>query len=124
MPSKQSHILTPTKERPSLVPFGVKSILIPIVTWTTIPFATLATGLLEVDTLLHKLEFDMLSCLGVNQHVKIEWWKLAHEFGGIGLFNILIKHQFMAWIEVILQHYGAGFTTSKKLRVSIKAMRF
>ncbi len=62
----------------------------------------------------------MLSALGVNQHVKTEWRKLAWEFGGIGLFNISIE-QFISWMEVLLRHYGADFTTSRKLQASIKA---
>jgi hypothetical protein len=32
----------------------------------------LATPLQDVDDILHKLEFKMLSALGVNQHVKTE----------------------------------------------------
>jgi hypothetical protein len=71
----------------------------------------LATPLQDVENILHKLEFEMLSAMGNNQHVKTEWRKLAREFGGIGLFNIPIE-QFISWIEVLLQHYGADFTTS------------
>jgi hypothetical protein len=80
----------------------------------------LATPLHDVKSILHKLEFEMLSPLGVNQHMKTEWRKLAWEFGGIGLFNISIA-QFISWLEVLLQHYGAGFTTSRKLQASIEA---
>jgi hypothetical protein len=81
---------------------------------------TLATTLQDVENILHKLEFEMLSALGVNQHVKIEWRKLAREFGGIGLFNISIE-QFISWMEVLLQQNSADFTTSQKLQASIKA---
>jgi hypothetical protein len=62
----------------------------------------------------------MLSSMGVNQHVKIEWRKLAREFGGIGLFNLTIK-QFIGWAELILQHYRTGLTISKKMRASLVA---
>jgi hypothetical protein len=82
--------------------------------------STMATPLDEVRKILHKLEFEMLSPLGVNQHMKTEWRKLAREFGGIGLFDIPIE-QFIGWLEVLLQHYGAGFTTSRKLQASIEA---
>jgi hypothetical protein len=82
--------------------------------------STLATPLQDVDDILHKLEFEMLSALGVNQHVKTEWRKLARGFGGIGLLNISIK-QFISWLEVLLQHYGANFTTLQKLQALIKA---
>jgi hypothetical protein len=50
--------------------------------------STLATPLDDAKSILHKFEFEMLSPLGVNQHVKTEWRKLAWEFGGMGLFNI------------------------------------
>ena len=60
--------------------------------------------------------------MGVNQHVKIEWRKLAREFGGIGLFNLTIK-QFIGWAELILQHYGTGSTISKKMRASLVAVQ-
>jgi hypothetical protein len=81
---------------------------------------TLDTSIKEVDNLLHKLEFKMISCLGVNQRVKMEWRKLARKFGGIGLFNLAIK-QFISWLKVLLQHYGADFTTSQKLQASLEA---
>ncbi len=72
-----------------------------------------------MDDILHKLEFEMLSALGVNQHVKTEWRKLAREFGGIGLLNISIK-QFISWLEVLLKHYGVNFTTLQKLQALIE----
>ncbi len=81
---------------------------------------TLANQSDDIDNILHGLEFEMLSSMGVNQHVKIEWRKLAREFGGIGLFNLTIK-QFIGWAELILQHYGTGLTISKKMRASLVA---
>jgi hypothetical protein len=49
--------------------------------------STLANHRKEIEDILHSLEFKMLSFLGVNQHVKTKWRRLAWEFGGIGLFN-------------------------------------
>ncbi len=51
--------------------------------------------------------------MGVNQHVKVKWRKLAREFGRIGLFNLTIE-QFIGWAELILQHYGTDSTISKR----------
>ncbi len=91
--------------------------------WPNIRYgiANLATPREEIEDILHKLEFKMLSYLGVDQHVKTEWRRLPREFGGIGLYNLSIE-QFISWIEVLLQHYGAGFTTSQKLQASLEAM--
>jgi hypothetical protein len=36
--------------------------------------------------------------------------------------NLSIE-QFISWMKVLLQHYGAGFTTSKKLQASLQAMQ-
>jgi hypothetical protein len=60
--------------------------------------------------------------LGVNQHIKMEWRRLPREFRGIGLYDLSIE-QFISWMEVLLQHNGAGFTTSKKLPASLEAMQ-
>ncbi len=76
----------------------------------------------EIEEILCKLKFKMLAYLGVNQHVKTEWRRLPREFGGAGLYNLSIE-QFISWMEVLLQHYGAGFTTSKKLQASLEAMQ-
>jgi hypothetical protein len=84
--------------------------------------AMLATPRKEIEEILCKLEFEMLSYLGVNQHIKTEWRRLPREFRGVGLYNLSIE-QFISWMEVLLQHYGTGFTTSKKLQASLKAMR-
>ena len=66
---------------------------------------------------MHKLEFEMLFYLGVNQQVETEWRRLLREFG------ILAIKQFISWMEVLLQHYGAGFTTSRKLQALLEAMQ-
>jgi hypothetical protein len=60
--------------------------------------------------------------LGVNPHVKWEWRRLPREFGWIGLYDLGVE-QFIIWIETLLQHYGAGFMTSKKLEASLEAMQ-
>ena len=49
---------------------------------------TLATSRDTIEDLLHKQEFEMLSYLGVNQHVKKEWKRLPREFRGIGLYDL------------------------------------
>ena len=82
--------------------------------------STLANRSKDIENILHNLEFEMLPCLGVNQHVKTEWQTIAQEFGGIELFNLFIE-QFIGWIEMILQHYGTGSTISKKERASLEA---
>jgi hypothetical protein len=92
--------------------------------WPSIRYgiATLATPRIEIEDILHKLEFEMLSYPGINQHLKTEWRRLPREFGGIGLYNLSIE-QFISWMEVLLQHYGAGFMTSQKLQASLEAMQ-
>jgi hypothetical protein len=81
--------------------------------------ATLANQSDDIENILHGLESEMLSSMGVNQHVKVEWRKLAREFGRIGLFNLTIK-QFIGWAELILQHYGTDLTISKKMRALLE----
>jgi hypothetical protein len=76
--------------------------------------STLTNRSEEIEDILHSLEFEMLSCLGVNRHVKTEWWRLAQEFGGIELFN-LSREQFIGWVEMVLQNYGTGSTIFKKM---------
>jgi hypothetical protein len=48
--------------------------------------------------------------------------KLAREFGEIGLFNLSIE-QFIRWLKILLQHYGANFMTSRKLQTFLEAMQ-
>jgi hypothetical protein len=50
--------------------------------------ATLANNKAALDSLLHKLEFEMLPFLDINKHVKTEWRQLGRLFGGIGLINL------------------------------------
>jgi hypothetical protein len=76
--------------------------------------STLANHSKEIEDILHGLEFEMLSCLRVNQHIKTEWRRLAQEFGGIGLFNLSIE-QFIGRVKMVLQHYGTRSTISKKM---------
>jgi hypothetical protein len=92
--------------------------------WLSIRYGlgTLTTPRKDIEDLLHKLKFVMLSYLGINQHLKTEWRQLPREFGGIGLYNLSVE-QFIAWMETLLQHYAAGFTISKKLEASLEAMQ-
>jgi hypothetical protein len=62
---------------------------------------------------LHKLEFTIFSFWGVNQHVKPKWRILTQEFGEIFVYNLAIK-KIISWMDVKLQHCGAGSTLSKK----------
>jgi hypothetical protein len=64
----------------------------------------------------------MLSFLGVNQNVKVEWRRLGREFGGIGLFN-LAGEQLIGRIEIMLQHFHTATTLSHKITASIKALQ-
>jgi hypothetical protein len=82
--------------------------------------STLANRSKDIENILHNLEFEMLPCLGGNQHVKTKWRRIAQEFGGIGLFNLSIE-QCIGWIEMVLQHYGTGSIISKKMRASLEA---
>ena len=92
--------------------------------WSSIRYGigTLATPRKDIEDLLHKLEFIILLYLGINKHVKTEWRQLPREFMGIGLYNLSVE-QFIAWMETLLQHYGAGFTISKKLKAPLKAIQ-
>ncbi len=44
------------------------------------------------------------------------------KFVGIGLFKLSIQ-QFISWLDVLLQHYGSDFMTSRKLQASLEAMQ-
>jgi hypothetical protein len=81
-----------------------------------------ATWNAATRSLLHALEFEMLSSMGVNKHVKVEWRTIAREFWGIRLFSLPIE-QFICWLEMILQHYQAGRTVSSKLRATLEALQ-
>jgi hypothetical protein len=83
---------------------------------------TLAMRNAATRSLLHTLEFEMLSSMGVNKHIKVEWRTIAKEFGGIRLFSLPVE-QFICWLEIILQHYQAGRTVSSKLRATLEALQ-
>jgi hypothetical protein len=57
--------------------------------------ATLATPRKDIEGIMHKLEFEMLSYLGVNQQVKTEWRRLLREFGNT-LANGTVNHALTA----------------------------
>ncbi len=69
----------------------------------------------EIEDILHSLEFKMLSCLGVNRHIKTEWRRLAQEFGGIGLFNLSIE-QFIGWLKWSFSITGPGPLSPKRCK--------
>jgi hypothetical protein len=83
---------------------------------------TLATRNAATSSLLHGLEFEMVSSMGVNKHVKVEWRTIAREFRGIGHFSLPVE-QFICWLEMILQHCQAGCTVSSKLRATLEALQ-
>ena len=62
------------EELPPSIALSVEGILLSVVARNLVQYGllALATPLQDVDDILHKLEFKMLSALGVNQHVKTE----------------------------------------------------
>ncbi len=82
--------------------------------------STLANHSKEIEDILHSLEFEMISFLGVNHHLKTEWRRFTWEFGGIGLLNLSIE-QFIGWVQMLLQHCGTRSTIFKKMRASLEA---
>jgi hypothetical protein len=97
----------------------VASISVPALARIEVGLGTLAMQNAPTKSLLHALEFEMLSSMGVNKHVKVEWRTIAREFRGIGLYSLSVE-QFICWLEMILQHYQAGHTVSSKLRATLK----
>ncbi len=65
--------------------------------------ATMATLFKVADTLLRKLEFEMLSVLGVNRNIKQERRTTPRTFGGIDLFSISFEQTICA-INMVVQH--------------------
>ncbi len=92
--------------------------------WSGLRFSlgTLATPTSTMQSVLQSLKFEMLSLLGVNQHVKIEWCTIAQEFGGIRLHSLSIEW-IISWAELILQHYGAKLAVSAKIKASLQAVQ-
>ncbi len=70
--------------------------------WPRIKYglATLAMLLEIAQTVLQRKNFHLLSFLGVNRNVKREWRSLHCTFGGIGLYNLPVKHA-IAMINMI-----------------------
>ena len=68
----------PSKECQLSNPFSLESISIfKLGPATRCGISTLANCSKDIENILHNLEFKILPCLGVNQHVKTEWHKIA-----------------------------------------------
>ncbi len=57
-------------------------------------------------SLLHTMNFQSLSFLGINRNVRKEWRTTHRAFGGIGLFSFPVEHM-IGMINIFIQHYGA-----------------
>ena len=84
--------------------------------------STLATPLAITTDTLRKYEFELLSYLGVNKHVRTEWRSIPRELGGVGLWNFTVE-QCISWLEALLQHYGTNSTIAKKMLASLEALQ-
>ena len=84
--------------------------------------ATLATSNIRLKDKLRKLDFECLSLLGVNKNVRVQWWTIPQEFGGIGLHS-LETEQTLGWINMILQHYGVNSTLGRKCTASLECLQ-
>ena len=84
--------------------------------------ATLATSNGQLKDKLRKLDFEALSLLGVNKHVRVQWRTIPREFGGIGLYSLEVE-QTIGWINMILQHYNVNNTLGQKCRMSLECLQ-
>ena len=84
--------------------------------------STLATPLAVTIDTLRKYEFELLSYLGVNKHVRTEWRSIPRELGGVGLWNFTVE-QCISWLEALLQHYGTNSTIAKKMLASLESLQ-
>jgi hypothetical protein len=84
--------------------------------------STLATETTSTQDILRKWEFELLSYLGVNKHVRTEWRTIPRELGGVGLWNFTAE-QCKSWLEALLQHYGRETTIAKKMIASLEALQ-
>ena len=84
--------------------------------------STLAMPTSTLTNKLRKLDFDSLSLLGVNKHVKVQWSTLAREFGGVGLYCLEVE-QTVGWMNMILQHYGVPTTLGLKCMASLECLQ-
>jgi hypothetical protein len=67
------------------------------------------------EAIFDKADHDMMPILGVAHTVKRKLRKLNTTFGGFGLFH-LPTEQLICRINMLLQHYHASSTLSKKAR--------
>ena len=110
---KNSHLPT------HLVWKAYRSCLIPALKYG---LSTLATQMECTQNLLRKWEFELISYLGVNRHVRTEWRSIPRELGGVGLWNYTVE-QCKSWLEALLQHYGRGTMIAKKMIASLEALQ-
>ncbi len=75
-----------------------------------------------MQSILQKENFKILPFLGTNCNVKWEWRTLHQAFGGIGLFDLAVKHT-IGMINILVQHYRAGTTLMLKYSSSLEALQ-
>ena len=92
--------------------------------WTGMRYglATLASSHHKLSSQLRRLDFEALSLLGVNKHVKVQWRTIPREFGGIGLYSLQVE-QTLGWINMVLQHYGVNSTLGHKCKMSLECLQ-
>ena len=72
--------------------------------------------------LLQKEEYDMLSFLGVNRHIKRGWRTLPRAFGGVGLLSFSLE-QTICWLNMLIQHFGVPTVLGNKFSASLEALQ-
>ena len=106
------------------LPWGLAWMSYRLKLWPGIRYgiATLATPLKTAATLLDSWDFKMLSFLGVNRHIKKGWRRLPRAFGGVGLLSFPIE-QLIAWVGMLLQHFGVPSILGRKFQASLEALQ-
>jgi hypothetical protein len=72
--------------------------------------------------MLRRENFLILPFMGINLNVKREWRTLHRAFGGIGIFDLAVKHT-IGMINIFIQHYGAGTTVALKYSALLEALQ-
>jgi len=103
--------------------FNWKSYLFKLWPGMTYGLATLATPTHQVINILDNLDYEALPLLGVVRTIKKEWRSLPQAFGGIGLRNVAIE-QFVGWINMLLQYFGATTSLGLKITASLEFYRY
>ena len=73
----------------------------------------LATLLSITADLFSRVDFHMLSFLGVNRKIKKGWQNIPRAFGGVGLYSFPAE-QFICWLNMLIQHFGSPWFWGKK----------